>query len=270
MMLMIWVAVVLGILQGILEWLPVSSQGQLSLAMMYLFKVDANQVLDFSVFLHIGTLLAVIIYLRSDIMNLLRKLPDYRFDYANQQNRLVSFLLFATILTGAVGYPLYRFLHTVAPLAGEAFIALIGVALIATGLVQKYAKIRGVRETADLNLKDTVLLGAAQGFSVIPGISRSGTTTSFLIFRKFRSEEALRLSFLMSIPAVLIAEIGLALLGGLPTISLLEALTSIAFSFLFGLLSIHALMKIAQKIRFWAFCILLGILALLPLLGYLR
>ncbi len=266
---MIWIAVVLGILQGVLEWLPVSSQGQLSLAMIYLFKIDAGQVLDFSVFLHIGTLLAVTIYLRNDITNLLRRLPSYRFDYANKQNRLVSFLLLATVLTGAVGYPLYRLLHTAAPLTGEIFIALIGVALIVTGLLQKYAKVGGARQTADLNLKDTVLLGVAQGFSVIPGISRSGTTTSFLIFRKFSSEEALRLSFLMSIPAVLGAEIGLALVGGLPTISLLEALTSIAFAFLFGLLSIHVLMKIAQKIRFWAFCIFLGILALIPLLGYL-
>lgn len=263
------VAAILGILQGILEWLPISSRGQLSLAMMYLLKIDANQVLDLTIFLHIGTLLAVIVYLRSDILNLLRKLPSYRFDYANQQNRLVSFLLFATILTGAVGYPLYRLLHETAPFAGEALIALIGVALIATGLLQKYAKVKGTRGAADLNLKDTVLLGVAQGFSVIPGISRSGTTTSLLIFRKIRSEEALRLSFLMSIPAILGAEIGLTLMGGLPTISLEETLTSIAFAFLFGLLSIHALMKIAQKIKFWAFCIILGILALLPLLGYL-
>ncbi len=268
-MLMVWVAILLGILQGILEWLPVSSQGQLSLAMIYLFKIDADQVLNFSVFLHTGTLLAVTIYFRNDITNLLRKLLGYRFNYANRQNRLVSFLLLTTILTGVVGYPIYRILHTATPLAGEAFIALIGVALVVTGLVQKYAKVRGGRGTADLNLKDTVLLGVAQGLSVIPGLSRSGTTTSFLIFRKFSGEEALRLSFLMSIPTVLIAEIGLVLLGGLPTISLIDALASIGFTFLFGLLSIHILMKIAQKIRFWVFCFLLGILALLPLLGYL-
>lgn len=267
---MIWIAVVLGILQGILEWLPVSSQGQLSLAMMYLFKIEEEQTLPFSIFLHVGTMFAAIVYFRGDILNLLRKLPSYRFDYANQQNRLVSFLLLATILTGTVGYPLYRLLHTAAPLAGEAFIALIGVALIVTGLVQKYAKVRGGRGAAALNLKDTVLLGFVQGFSVIPGISRSGTTTSFLIFRKFSGEEALRLSFLMSIPAVLVAEIGLVLLGGLPTISLIEALTSIVFSFFFGLLLIHVLMKVARRIRFWVFCVVLGILALLPLLGYLR
>lgn len=261
-------AVILGILQGILEWLPVSSQGQVSLA-MYLLRIGKDQTLPFSIFLHAGTMFAAIVYFREDILNLLKKLPGYRFDYANQENRLISFLLLATILTGAVGYPLYRLLYETEPLAGESFIALIGVALIITGLVQKYAKVQGERRNADLNLKDTLLLGVVQGFSIIPGISRSGITTSSLLLRKFGSEGALKLSFIMSIPAVLIAEIGLTLLGGLPTIGIEEALASVTFSFMFGLLSIHALIKIAKKFKFWAFCIILGILALLPLLGYL-
>lgn len=265
---MILEAIILGILQGILEWLPVSSQGQLSLA-MYLLGIGKDQTLPFSIFLHAGTMFAAIAYFKGDILSLLKKLPGYRFNYANQENRLVSFMLLATVVTGAVGYPLYRLLREAEPLAGEAFIALIGVALIITGLVQKYSKVRGERETADLNLKDTLLLGVVQGFSIIPGISRSGITTSSLLFRKFGSEGALKLSFLMSIPAVLIAEIGLALLGGLPTIGMEEALASVTFSFTFGLLSIHALIKIAKKFKFWAFCLVLGILALLPLLGYL-
>ena len=265
---MILEAIILGMLQGILEWLPVSSQGQLNLA-MHLFKINKGQILAFSIFLHIGTMFAVLVYFRGDILNLLKGLPGYRFNYTNQENRLISFLLLATILTGAVGYPLYRLLREDAPLAGEAFIALIGGALIITGLVQKYAKVRGERGTADLNMKDTLLLGVVQGFSIIPGISRSGITTSSLLFRKFGSEEALKLSFLMSIPAVLAAEIGLGIIEGLPSVGLEEILVSILFSFAFGLLSIHALTKIARKIRFWAFCILLGILALLPMLGYL-
>jgi len=265
---MILEAIILGIMQGILEWLPISSQGQLSLV-MYLFKVNKDQILAFSIFLHIGTMFAAIVYFRGDILNMLKGLPGYRFNYANQGNRLISFLLFATILTGAVGYPLYRLIRETAPSVGEAFIALIGGALIVTGLMQKYVKVRGERRTSDLNLKDTLLLGVVQGFSIIPGISRSGVTTSSLLFRKFGSEEALKLSFLMSIPAVLAAEIGLSLIEGLPPVGLEEILVGILFSFAFGLLSIHVLTKIARKIRFWAFCILIGTLALLPMLGYL-
>lgn len=265
---MILEAIILGILQGILEWLPVSSQGQLSLA-MYLFKVNENQILAFSIFLHIGTMFAAIAYFKGDIINLFKRLPSYRFNYTNQENRLISFLLLATILTGAVGYSLYRLIREAVPSVGEAFIALIGGALIVTGLIQKYVKARGERGTADLNLKDTLLLGVVQGFSIIPGISRSGITTSSLLFRKFSSEEALKLSFLMSIPAVLAAEIGLGLIEGLPPVGLEEILVGILFSFAFGLLSIHALMKIARKIRFWAFCILIGTLALLPMLAHL-
>ncbi len=266
---MILEAIILGILQGILEWLPISSQGNLFLIMVYFFglKAEPEQAFSFSVLLHFGTLFAVIIYLRKEVLSLLKALPSYRFDYSNRENRLISFLFLTTIITGAIGYPLYRFVQATVSV-GEAFIAIVGIALIVTGLIQKYSKTQGKRGTSDPNLKDTLLLGVAQGFSIIPGISRSGITTSSLLFRKFGGGEALKLSFLMSIPAVLIAEIGLVVLKGIPAMGIEDLILGNIFSFAFGLLSIHILMKIAKKFKFWAFCIILGILALLPLLGY--
>jgi len=266
---MILKAIILGILQGILEWLPISSQGNLVLIMMYFFKLEAEQALNYSISVHIGTLFAATIYFRKEILALFKALPSYRFNYSTKENRLISFLFLTTIITGALGYLLFKIAQKMAIALGEIFIATIGVSLITTGLVQKLSQTQGKRESTNLNLKDTLILGFAQAFSAIPGMSRSGITTSSLIFRKFNGEEALKLSFLMSIPAVLAAEIGLGLVEGLPPVGLEEILVSILFSFAFGLLSIHALMKAARKIRFWAFCILIGILALLPMLAYL-
>lgn len=266
---MILEAMILGILQGILEWLPISSRGNLVLIMMYFFGLEAEQALNYSIFLHIGTLFAAATYFRKEILALFKVLPSYRFNYSTKENRFISFLFLTTIITGALGYFLLRLTQEIAMISGEILIAIIGVALIINGLVQRLSQAQGTREPTSLNLKDTLILGFAQAFSAIPGVSRSGITTSSLIFRKFKGEEALKLSFLMSIPAVLAAEIGLGLVEGLPPIGLEEILVSILFSFTFGLLTIQALTKIARKIRFWAFCILLGTLALLPMLGYL-
>jgi len=262
-------AIILGILQGILEWLPISSRGNLVLIMIYFFGLEAKQALNYSIFLHIGTLFAAATYFRREILALFKALPSYRLNYSTKENRLISFLFLTTIITGALGYFLFKLTQKIAIALSEVFIAIIGVALIINGLVQKLSQAQGNRESTSLNLKDTLILGFAQAFSAIPGMSRSGITTSSIIFRKFKGEEALKLSFLMSIPAVLGAEIGLAIFEGIPAVGIGEILAGVLSSFLVGLISIHALLKIARRIKFWAFCLLIGILALIPMISYL-
>lgn len=266
---MILEAMILGVLQGVLEWLPISSQGNLVLAMVRLFGLEAEQALNLSVFLHMGTLFAVVVYLRKDILNLLRALPRYRLNYADREGSIISFLLFTTVLTGVVGYLVFRLAHAMATVVGEALVALTGVALIITGLLQRFVKKGVERKSADPDPKDTLLLGVGQGLSPFPGVSRSGITTSFLLFRGFDGKEALRLSFLMSVPSILAAEVGLSLVGGVPPVGATDMLVGVLSSFAFGILSIHTLLRIAERIRFWMFCLLLGILALLPTLFYL-
>ena len=258
----------LGILQGVLEWLPVSSQGHLVLAMTYLLGIDSADALGLSVYLHSGTLFAAAIYFRRDLLALFRTLRSYRLRRSEQESRLTSFLLFTTVLTGIIGYLIYR-LAEATGLLGEFFMASTGIALVSTGLIQKLAKESAERSVNDLKLTDTLILGVAQGLSAFPGISRSGITISALLIRGFKGEAALKLSFLMSIPAVIVAEIGLASAASLSQIGMMDLLLGSAFSFLTGALSIHIFMKAARKIRFWSLCVLIGILALLPSLGYL-
>jgi undecaprenyl-diphosphatase len=263
-----WKLIVLGIFQGFLEWLPVSSQGHLILVMTYLLGVDSADALGFSVYLHSGTLFAAAIYFRRDLLVLLRKLPSYRLQRSDEESRLISFLLLTTVLTGIIGYFVYR-LAEATSVFGDFFMATIGIALISTGAIQKLAKEREERNLCDLKLQDTLILGVVQGLSAFPGVSRSGITISTLLMRGFKGEAALKLSFLMSIPAVTVAEIGLASAASLSQIGMMDLLLGSAFSFLAGTLSIHLLMKAAQKIRFWSLCVLIGILALLSLLSCL-
>lgn len=265
---MVLEAVLFGIIQGVLEWIPVSSQGNVVLVMISLFGYTVEQALNYSIFLHTGTLFAALVYFRKEILHLLKSLKKYRFGYKDEENRLTSFLIFSTILTAIVGFPIYILLRTTS-FAGEVFIGIIGISLIATGLLQKKAKDKGGRKAADVNQKDTLLAGILQGLSVVPGISRSGITISSLLIRKYDSQSALKLSFLMGIPAVLAAEIGLNLLGGIPALNSTDMAVSAATAFIVGIISMNGIFRIAKRIKFWKFCVVLGIIALLPLLFYL-
>lgn len=259
--------ILFGILQGVFEWLPISSQGNLVLIMTVFFGYTTEFVLKYSIFLHTGTLLAVIVYFRKDVFRVLKGLGGYRPDFSGR-NRLLTFLIITTFITGIVGYPIFKFL-LLSSFVGEVFIGLVGIALIMTGLIQKFSKPSGLKTEENISLKDSIILGIAQGLSIIPGISRSGITVSTLLVKGYSSREALRLSFLMSIPAVLAAEIGLVLLEGMPEIGMTDSLIGVVFSFAVGLLSIHVLLKTAERIKFWVFCIIMGVIALLPLFLYI-
>lgn len=264
---MVLEAILFGIIQGVFEWLPISSQGNLVLLMAGIFGYLPEFTLRYSIFLHTGTLLAVLVYFRKEVIGILKSTKTYRPDFS-ENNRMLTFLIITTILTGLIGYPLFKFL-IVSNFTGEIFIGLVGIALIITGLIQKFSKQRGLKSEKNLNLKDSLLLGILQGFSAIPGISRSGITVSSLLIRGYSSRDSLRLSFLMSIPAVLAAEIGLTLLEGFPGSDITFSVLGLASSFIAGLISIHVLLKIAEKIKFWIFCIVIGLIALIPLLYYI-
>lgn len=250
-------ALVLGLLQGVLEWLPVSSQGNLVILAITLLGLDPSYALSFSVYLHVGTGLAALVYFRREVARILMRGSE-------DDRRLFQFLVIATLLTGVVGYPLFRFVG-LASLYGEALLALTGVALLATGLMQKGREGRDMPPPDGLGLKDGLIMGVVQGLAVIPGLSRSGVTTTALLIKGFRGKEAFRLSFLMSIPAVFAAAAGLAIVEGIPPLDggILVALLA---SFISALASIDLLIKLAQRTQFWKLCILLGSIALLAVL----
>lgn len=245
----------IGLLQGVLEWLPISSQGNLVIAMTVLLGMEASQALDLSVFIHLGTGLAALLYFRREIVDILLRRTE-------RDRGMFNYLLVTTIVTGIIGLPLFIFAKS-ASLYGDALLILTGSALLVTGVVQRKAEASGGRSSESLDNRDGLALGFSQGLSALPGLSRSGLTTSVLLFKGFSGAEAFRISFLMSIPASFAAVAGLIVIEGVPPLGL-GILLSIMASFVSAILTIDLLLRLARRIRFWGLCVALGLVALLP------
>lgn len=240
-------AILLGLLQGITEWLPISSQGQTMFAAMKLLGTSAEEALKYAVMLHIGTLLAAIIFFRREIVKIFQK----------KDLKMLKFLGIAFIATAITAVPSYFFLKQLSEVPFY-LLLIIGLALIVTGIIQLRKEITA---RAGLSNKNALFLGLGQGFSALPGISRSGVTTSVLLFEGFTAKDAFRLSFLLSIPSVLAAEIVFAAFEGL--VFDFNAVIGLIVAMVVGLASIKLLLKIAEKINFGIFCILFGFLYLI-------
>jgi undecaprenyl-diphosphatase len=245
-------SIIAGLLQGLLEWLPVSSEGNMVILLTQLFGYGIEETLNTSIFLHIGTGLAALIYFREPMLNiLLMKTPE---------DRDMFYKLFVmTGLTGLVGFPIFTFLNVSASI-GETLLALTGVALILTGLLQREAS-KSSKDGSELSWPLTILLGVAQGLAIIPGLSRSGLTTSIMLFKNYDGEEAFRVSFLMSIPASFAAALGLMLVKGFQP----DAYSGLAaiVAALVGYLTIGRLLALAREMSFWKICVGLGALSIL-------
>ncbi|SIR73433.1 undecaprenyl-diphosphatase [Haladaptatus litoreus] len=259
------IAIIAGILQGIFEWLPISSEGNITLFLRAMGS-HPEAALQFSLFLHTGTAIAAGVYYRDELKRVLESLPEWRPNSAFQSRQAeLSFLAVATVASGVVGLLAYKTLDAVvSELAGGGFVALIGVLLIGTGVLLRTANRfeLGNRETP--TLFDALLVGVMQGLAILPGISRSGTTAGTLLFRGYSGANAFRLSFLLSIPAAAGAGVLVFLdTGGLPTVEPTSAVVALATSAIVGYLTIDILLRIVERVSFWAVCIGIGIMALL-------
>lgn len=237
---------IVGTIQGFLEFLPVSSSGNVTLILMNFLKLTLSESFSVSLFLHLGTLLAVLVYFRNDILNILKNIKT---------DKTSHFLVVSTILTGVVGIPIYIVLKSIFEnIQIDIGNIIIGLFLIATGIILKYGPKSGFKKVEDSSIGDMIITGAAQGVSIIPGISRSGSTLAVLLGRKFDKEEALRISFLMSIPAI----IGGIVLEANDTTFIANYYPALISAFITSLLMIKLLLEFAKRLNFSYFCIGLG------------
>ena len=188
-------AIIWGLIQGLTEFLPVSSSGHLVVipALLSRLGMDIQQPeLAVTAVLHLGTLVAVLIYFREDILKVLR----FRTE---PEGRKIALLVGIGTLPALVGLPLADTLDSF-----QDSVANVGWALIATGLIllvgQKLAT--GLRTLGEGRVPDAMVVGVAQMFALIPGISRSGITIAAGNGRGFSPSEAARFSFLLGIPAI--------------------------------------------------------------------
>ena len=261
--------ILLGIIQGILEWIPISSSGFTVLVMSNFFGVtDVNFLIKAALFLHLGTFFAAVVYFKHEVYELIitafryKKMPDHELV-------LFNFILVSTIVTAAVGLIVLTFISVFQDLelTGKAISFAVGFLLLITGTIQVKSKkkFKGLRTEDDLENKDSFIIGALQGLSTIPGLSRSGITVSGLLLRKFDDTEALKLSFLMGLPIILFGNLIINYNDVLNVFSG-EAIYGILASFVFGLATIHGLMKFAKRINFGWFVIVFAVLMMASVL----
>ncbi|WP_121821398.1 undecaprenyl-diphosphate phosphatase [Halostella salina] len=259
------VALIAGILQGIFEWLPISSEGNVA---VFLTAVGSSPdaAVQFSLFLHVGTALSATVYYRDEFRDALAVAPEWRPATAfGDETADLSFVVVATLASVGSGLVAYLALDgLVGELTGGAFIVVVGLLLVATGAFQRFAGERalGARDLPDL--VDAVLVGTLQGIAVLPGVSRSGTTAGALLLRGHDGPASFRLSFLLSVPAAFGAG-ALTVLdeGGIPSVAPGPALIAVVAAAIVGYLTIDALMRVVERIDFWAVCVGLGGLAML-------
>ena len=260
-------AFVLGVLQGIFEWLPISSEGNIALVLTVVFGLPAAEAVSISLFLHAGTAVAAATYYRGTLGDVLRELPTWRpraaFDRSTAATAELSFLFVATLSSFCVGLLAYVILTSfVSAFTGSAFVVLVGVLLIGTGLFQRAGLGTDLGARSIPTGFDAVLVGGLQGLAVLPGVSRSGVTTGALLLRGYDGTEAFRLSFLLSIPAALGAAALVVLdSGGLPSLRPSVAVVGLVTSAVVGYLTIDALMRLVERVSFWIVCTGLGVVA---------
>ncbi len=244
-------ALLLGALQGLTEFLPVSSSGHLAIAQHFLPGFSQPGVL-FDVLLHLGTMVAVAIYFRRELAALLAS-PFRRGEEARLQRRLLLLLIAASVPTAVIGLLFKDFFEGLFE-----NLTVVSLMLLVTGTLLFIAERfrRGSRREAQLTLSDALLVGTVQGCAIVPGISRSGSTIAALLLKGVDGETAARFSFLLALPAVFGAALLSARdLGEVATGQLPLYLAGAGVAFLTGLLSIHLLLAVIRRRRLIAFAL---------------
>ena len=251
----------LGVLQGVAEFLPISSSGHLVLLRRLMNLGDVPLLYD--VLLHVSTLIVVIIIFRSRIgaiFSAIWRALQAKTDPGDRENlRLTLYILIATVVTGAVGFGLSRFedLFFTRPRLVSLLFLVTALFLLSTLLC------RGQRDYFQIGFVGAVIVGLAQGIGVLPGISRAGITISVALLLGLDRERAGEFSFLIAIPAILGALIlQLREAGRLLEIAApLALLIGFAASFVVGLLSLILLLRVVRKGQLAVFSIYLVPLA---------
>ncbi|MBC8438643.1 MAG: undecaprenyl-diphosphate phosphatase [Deltaproteobacteria bacterium] len=265
--------IILGIIQGLTEFLPVSSSGHLVLGQIF-FGITESQ-LTFDISVHMGTLLAVLVVYASDIRAILISVlgfiskavslkPMAHLLKEDKNLQLAGLILIGSIPTAFIGLILKQFEHIL--FASE---VLVGFMLILTGTILWASKnfYFSKSKKDGFSIKKVLIIGVGQGLAVIPGISRSGTTITLGMFLGLDRHNAAKFSFLLSIPAILGAQI-LSIKDMINSGFVIDSITIYAtiVSFITGLLALKLLLSLVHSGRFHLFapyCWLIGSLVLL-------
>jgi undecaprenyl-diphosphatase len=260
--------IVLALIQGLTEFLPISSSAHLYLAARFFPEGYFGVVFDLG--LHLGTLAAVLIYFQQEWKALLSAGLAYRPGKAlsTAQKQLFGIVL-ATIPALVVGYLISKTPGLSQQMRSD---SIIGINMIVFGLLMWIAQRTGAGEDKPLSVPQMLLIGAAQAVALVPGVSRSGVTMTAALFLGLKRETAARFSFLLAVPAtgLAVAKGVLDMFQGVGHVSWVDFLLGALLSGLFGYLVIHFFLAMIRKIGvvpFTVYRVLLGAALLLGLLA---
>ncbi|MQG39534.1 MAG: undecaprenyl-diphosphate phosphatase [SAR202 cluster bacterium] len=265
-------AVIIGLAQGVLEWIPVSSEGAVWLIINELESVSFETGVKYALFVHLATVPSAILVFRKQILYMVRNL----IQNPSNLDSVTVFLAISFIVSGLFGLVIIKTVEIVSPLIGSLGMLVVGVFLLFTGflslfksryfqhLVSESSQIYDLSLSEKSTLKsdeikerrsvykkvliDSLILGGAQSLAVLPGLSRSGITISLLLYRGVGKNQAVVMSFLMSIPASLAAALYSIFTNpdvSLSTFILIACLTA----FIAGLVSIKIVLKFVPKLN---------------------
>lgn len=254
-------AIILGFVQGLSEFLPISSSGHLAL-LEYFFEIEGESVLAFAVLLHLGTLISVFIVYWKDISALLVELCAVLKDIftgkglrinANPTRRLGFMIIVATIPTGIVGI-----------LGNDLFAAMylsliaIGIGLLITGTILWFAEriASNNKGVSQMGFKHALLIGAFQGVAICPGISRSGSTLVGGLLSGLDRKFAIKFAFLISIPAILgsvVMEAPAAFASGIDMEMLIPIVAGVLVAAISGLIAIKTMLRVVANKKLYYF-----------------
>ena len=265
-------SILMGIVQGLSEFLPISSSAHLVFTSNF-YKVfkgieivqESNQEVFLDIMLHLGTLIAVLIFFRKDIMNILKAFyyGCKNKDYSSKDFKTGIYIMLGTIITVLIAFPLNE--------VAEFLVfkpAIVGGLLIFTGCLLLFSEWYGkrIKDKKEINLKSSILIAIAQGLAALPGFSRSGLTIATGLLNGQERKTAAEYSFLLSIPIIL----GASMVYPLIKLDFAEVVTynwvAIVFgtmvSAIVGYLCIKYFLKFVAKFSlgiFGYYCLIMGI-----------
>jgi len=267
-------AILLGLVQGLTEFLPVSSSGHLVLFQHFFQKSSTGNDISLEIFLHFGTLLAVIVFFRNDIMDLIASLFHWNktLDYQkHSRNRMIIvYLVISTFCTGIIYVLFGKRIETVfaKPLFVAIMLSITGVIVFLSDLVKKTEI-----PLSGMGMMRSIIIGLGQGIAMLPGISRSGTTIATALYCGVKRADAARFSFLLSIPAILAANMSeVKVISGLQGNMLISYILGALAAFVSGYLVIGVLLRLirACKLKYFAFyCWFISVLSITLILYHL-
>ena len=255
----IWQAIVLGAVQGFTEFLPVSSSGHLILLQNW-FGIEDN-VIFYSIMLHLGTLIPVAIVLWKQIMELFKK-PFTKFWY----------LVIATIPAGIIGIIFSKVFDLDSVFTDNVW--LLSITFLITAIEMLFSEFRAkkVQMINPVNLKSSFIMGCGQAVGVLPGVSRSGSTVTAGVLAKVDKTENANFTFLMSIPiilaAIMLESVDFISAGNVGSVDFIPVVLGVLTAALTGYIAISFMLKLIKKANYKWFSLYLVLLSITNLIVY--